>query len=195
MTEPLKKTGFSDDDGDKYSQFRTLFDQYYRPLTVFAKDYVHDLDMARDIVQSVFVKLWESHGHINIRRSAKSYLYQCVKNACYNHLHAKQHKKTIEFTAGMVVLEDDVVEQMIVVETSERIFEAVEALPKKCRVIFKLSRIRQLRHSEIARKLNITEKTVENQIAIALKKLADYRITLVWLAVFFISISLASQAL
>ncbi len=194
MSDPLPQTDLPDE-GDKQSQFKELFVQYYSPLTVFANGYVHDLDMSRDIVQSVFVKLWESHEHLHIRRSAKSYLYQCVKNACYNHLHAKQHKKTIEFTPGMVVLEDDVVEKMIVAETSERIFEAVEALPKKCRVIFKLSRISQLKHSEIASKLNISEKTVENQIAIALKKLADYRITLLWLAVFFISISLVSQAL
>ena len=194
MAEPLKKTGFSDE-GDKQSQFKVLFDQYYRPLTIFASEYVHDLDMARDIVQSVFVKLWESREHLNIRRSAKSYLYQCVKNACYNHLHARQYKITTEFKTNMVVVEDDVVEKMIAVETSERIFEAVEALPKKCRVIFKLSRISQLKHSEIASKLNLTEKTVENQIAIALKKLAQYRITLLGPAVCTFSISLVSQAL
>ena len=180
MAEPLTDPGFTDD-GDKQSQFRVLFDQYYRPLTVFANDYVGDLDMARDIVQSVFVKLWESREHLHIRRSVKSYLYQCVKNACYNHLHARQHKRTTEFQPGMVVVEDDVLDKMIAVETQERIYEAIEALPEKCRVIFKLSRISQLKHAEIAKKLNLTEKTIENQIAIALKKLADYRISLLWL--------------
>lgn len=160
---------------DDIERFRELFEDHYRPLTVFAMKYVNGEDMARELVQQVFVRLWEERRSLVIEKCARAFLYQCVKNACIN-FHRSKHQQ-LHFTDDFsgLVLEDDVLERMIATEELEQIYQAIEELPDRCRVIFKLSRLKQLRHSEIAKKLDISIKTVENQIGYALKKLARVR--------------------
>ncbi len=157
---------------DEQLGFKQLFDLHYRPLTVFAVEYVKDIHTARDIVQNVFVRLWEIRETLSFSKSPRAYLYQSVKNACINHSKSKHKLTEISGTAEMHVLEDDVLDRMIAIETLEATYKAIETLPDRCRDIFKLSRFHQLKHAEISRQLNISEKTVENQITIALKKLA-----------------------
>ncbi len=184
MTHAGKKKGRPDETAGQLA-FKTLFSKYYRPLTVFASTYVGEQDAARDIVQTVFLRLWENRERISIDRSEKSYLYQCVKNACYNHIASSKKGVKVDLNPSMVVVEDDVLETMIAVETRERIYKAIESLPAQCREIFKLSRIHQLKHAEIAEKLKLSEKTIENQVGIALKKLIKYRICWIMLLQLF----------
>ena len=167
MTAILKPFGNNEQLG-----FKQLFDLYYRPLTVFAVEYVKDIHTARDIVQNVFVRLWEIRDSVSFNKSARSYLYQAVKNACINHSKSRYRLTEIPGITPMEILEDDVLDRMIAIETLEATYKAIETLPDRCREIFKLSRISQMKHAEIAKQLNISEKTVENQISIALKKLA-----------------------
>jgi RNA polymerase sigma-70 factor, ECF subfamily len=98
-----------------------------------------------------------------------------VKNACINFSRTKHQQIHFTDDFSTLVLEDDVLERMIATEELEQVYQAIEELPERCRVIFKLSRLKQLRHSEIAKKLNISVKTVENQIGHALKKLSRIR--------------------
>jgi RNA polymerase sigma-70 factor, ECF subfamily len=156
-------------------KFRRLFEDHYRPLTVFAMKYVNGEDNAREIVQGVFVRLWETRKTLVIEKCAKAFLYQSVKNACINHARTKHQQMHFTNDFSTLMLEDDVLERMIATEQLEQVYQAIEELPKSCRVIFKLSRIKQLQHSEIAKKLKISVKTVENQIGHALKKLAKVR--------------------
>jgi len=156
---------------DEQAAFKKMFDLYYRPLTVFAMNYVNDINTARDIVQNVFVRLWEVRDSLSINRSVRAYLYQSVKNACINYSRSSYRLTEIHGDIPLQVLEDDVLERMIATETLESVYKAIETLPGRCREIFTLSRIKQLKHAEIAEKLNISPKTVENQISIALKKL------------------------
>lgn len=141
-------------------------------MTIFATQYVKDLDTAREIVQVFFVRLWESGHEMQIHSSLKGYLYQSVKNACFNHLNSKYKRMVSAENFPVLAVENDVIGHMAEVETRERLYKAIDELPKKCREIFKMSRIRQLRHAEIARELLISERTVEKQIGIALKKLS-----------------------
>lgn len=156
---------------DEYSRFKMLFDEYYRPLTVFAMQYVGDMDKAREIVQGFFVKLWESRETLNIKVSVKAYFYQSIKNACYNYSKSSHRRIDINTEMPVTVVEEDVLDSMIEVESRERLYKAIEMLPDRCKKIFKMSRFGQMKHAEIAKKLNISEKTIENQISIALKKL------------------------
>ena len=157
-----------------------MFVEYYRPLTVFAVYYVKDLDTAREIVQDFFVRLWESGRDLSIHNSVKGYLYQSIKNCCYNHLNTSHKRLETGGDFPVIAVENDVIEQMAEVEVREKLYRAIETLPGKCREIFILSRIRQFRHGEIARMLAISEKTVENQIGIALKKLSMLKNLMVW---------------
>jgi RNA polymerase sigma-70 factor, ECF subfamily len=170
-----KKDTPSESSIDDHQRFKELFELHYRPLTVFALDYVGDLETARDIVQNVFVKLWEIRQTLLINKCAKAYLYQCVKNSCLNYSKSRFRRTVLTIELPVQILEDDALNRIIAVESLELIYKAIENLPEKCREIFKLSRIKQLKHSEIAQKLNITEKTIENQISIAIKKLTKLR--------------------
>jgi RNA polymerase sigma-70 factor, ECF subfamily len=170
-----KKDTPSESSIDDHQRFKELFELHYRPLTVFALDYVGDLETARDIVQNVFVKLWEIRQTLLINKCAKAYLYQCVKNACLNYSKSRFRRPVLTIELPVQILEDDALNRIIALESLELIYRAIENLPEKCREIFKLSRIKQLKHSEIAQKLNITEKTIENQISIAIKKLTKLR--------------------
>ena len=152
------------------STFRELFADYYRPLTVFALKYVGDLETAREIVQDLFVHLYQNRKTLVISTSLKSYLYQAVRNRCLNQIkqdqvrqkHLDQYQLEQEKTVDMEAA-------MMEIELEHRIFKIVEGLPPQCKNIFTLSRVKGLSNGEIAEKLQISKRTVETQISSALK--------------------------
>ncbi|MFV0592045.1 MAG: RNA polymerase sigma-70 factor [Draconibacterium sp.] len=152
--------------------FSELFDKYYSPLCFFANKYLSDLDLSRSLVQEVFVDLWVRHEKLNIRFSPKSYLYHSVKNRSIDYL--RKEKKTTSVSRPIETAESvpfrDLMEEA---ELNNRINLAIQQLPEKCRQVFVLCRFDGLKYSEIAEKLNISLKTVEMQMGIALKKLRD----------------------
>jgi RNA polymerase sigma-70 factor, ECF subfamily len=155
--------------------FKDIFLTYNRPLTVFALRYLNDLDSAQEVVQELFIHLWEKRKTLSIQYSIKAYLFQSVKNACVNKKLSYREYFSLTEADHQPDLQHDVIEKMIAVETEERIFKAMEQLPDKCREVFYLSRVRGLKNSEIARSLKISPKTVENQIGKAIKKLIGLR--------------------
>jgi len=153
--------------------YRELFAEYYPQLTVFAKKYVEDLDIARDIVQDMFVWLYESRDSIKSIRSLKPYLFKSVKNRCLNYLNTKKIHQVHEamILTSQSNVEYDVESKMAEVELEEKIFQVVSGLPEKCQIIFRMSRVEGKRNSEIANDLDISIRTVETQISKALKVL------------------------
>lgn len=152
--------------------FSRLFDGYYTSLCFFAAKFLNDLDLARSLVQQLFVDLWLNREKVEIKQSVKSYLFQSVKNRCIDHL--RKEKINIGITAPAYDLNQipfrDLVEEA---ELNDRINTSINKLPEKCREIFLLCRFEGLKYAEIAQKLNISVKTVEMQMGIALKKLRD----------------------
>ncbi|WP_346860895.1 RNA polymerase sigma-70 factor [uncultured Draconibacterium sp.] len=152
--------------------FSQLFDENYTPLCFFVNKYLSDLDKSRSLVQEYFVDLWINHQKINIPDSPKSYLYNSLKNKTIDYL---RKEKRLSQRAAMDIPQNstpfrDLVEEA---ELNKKINASIEKLPPKCRQIFKLCRFEELKYSEIAEKLNISVKTVEMQMGIALKKLRD----------------------
>lgn len=159
--------------------FKFIFDQYYRPLTVFTLKYVPDIEEAKEIVQDFFVRLWSRRADINIRFSLKMYLYQSVKNAALNYIEAnKVAQRRLHQYSTPLTSTDNALERMMAAEQEEMLMRAIDALPLKCREIFLLSRMQRLSNQAIANQLGISIKTVEGQISIALKRLAEWLITL-----------------
>jgi len=159
--------------------FRQIFETWYRPLTLFALKYVNDVEEAREIVQEFFIRLWSAHPQVDIRFSLKRYLYQGVRNACLNFIAAKKvSDKRFSQYEPPVFSNDNALEHMMAAEQEERLLRAIDALPEKCRQIFSMSRLQHLSHQDIAGKLQISVKTVEAQITIALKRLRDIVISI-----------------
>ncbi len=156
--------------GDKKA-FEKLFLDYYQKLTVFAKKYVGDINIAKEIVQDFFVRLYETSDEIEIQISLKNFLYTSIKNRCLNHL--KQVKLHAEH--GEIIKtrhkahEMDFSDTMEQTELEYRIWQEVSDLPDKCQRIFNLSRKEGLKNKEIADRLGISKRTVETQISKALK--------------------------
>src|SRR5687767_10892213 len=139
--------------------FKTL----YQPLCNYAYTFLQDKEEAEEIVQSTFLSVWEKRDSLNIRNSAKSYLYAMVRNACLNVI---KHEKIKQKHAGEeLALADRAYESVAHTITSQeletRIQQAIEKLPEQCRLVFKLSRFEELKYQEIAAQLDISIKTVE----------------------------------
>lgn len=160
--------------------FEMLFRTYYQPLCNYAYTFVQDRDEAEEIVQSAFLSVWEKRESLEIRTAVKPYLYAMVRNACLNVIkHEKIKQLHVEGELAMAERSIESVSRTVMASELEgRIGNAMEKLPGQCRLIFKLSRFEELKYAEIAAQLNISVKTVENQMGKALKimreELRDY---------------------
>jgi RNA polymerase sigma-70 factor (family 1) len=156
------------------SAYEQLFKDFYKPLTVFANSFVKDLETGKEIVQDLFVHLYEKRKTLAITTSLKSYLYQSVRNRCLNHLkhqqvqkmHHDQMKPELDFSDN---LEDKIRET----ELEHMVSKVVDQLPPKCKRIFIMSRVTGLSNGEIAEQLELSKRTVETQISNALKVLRE----------------------
>lgn len=152
--------------------YELLFKAYYQALCNFANSYLNNMSESEDLVQEVFVKIWDKRHDIDITSSIKSYLYQAVKNSCFNQLkHQKVQNKHKEHVFHQSDSSIDFNSQIETKQLSLLIEEAIKEMPKKRREIFYLSRRESLKYKEIAEKLNISVKTVETQMGLALKHL------------------------
>jgi RNA polymerase sigma-70 factor (family 1) len=151
--------------------FDKLFLDYYPPLTSFAFRFVKDLDAAKDIVQSVFVSIYEKETMLAVDKNIKAYLYRSVSNACINYLKKESTRLGHHQEYGKMLVEsvfEDAVEQT---EEEFKIYSAIKKLPSQCQKIFVMSRFDNRKNHEIADELSISIRTVETQISNALKTL------------------------
>ncbi len=156
--------------------FEHVFRCYYKRLCLFAQKYVSDSQTAESIVLLVFERLWEKREEITISQSLSSYLFRSVYNECLNHLNSFSHRQKptediYQYLSDHRAHESSFLSQFYADELDEKIKQCIKGLPRKCREIFYLSRYKGLSHEEIARKLNLSVRTVENHIGNALKKL------------------------
>ena len=160
-------------------QFRQVFEACYPRLLRFAAEYTGNMHDAEDIVQDVFLKLWEKREFLQPDTNLNAYLLTMVKNNCLNHLKHQQvvhrynnNRKTElqqEMAFNCYALDKFNNEQMDI-ESLEMLAEkAIGELPEQCRKVFELSRYEGLKYREIAKRLGISVKTVETHISHALK--------------------------
>ncbi len=159
--------------GDKKA-YEELFHVFYKPLVKYSFQYLQMLQVAEEIVQDVFISLWQRKESVVIQTSIKSYLFRAVKNRTINYIKLQLPKDQVK---------TDLVDQVSTYQPEDldnsantlhqMISSGISELPPKCRTIFLLSRNEGLTHKEIAEELNISTKTVENQITIAIKRLKE----------------------
>lgn len=169
--------------------FDFIFSYYYSGLCAYARRWVADPDVAEDLVQDFFVRLWMNSSKLEISTSLKSYLFTSVRNTAVNHL---KHVKVQERYGNQVIQaslteEDPGNWEFTEPELTELIEKGMEKLPPRCREIFILSRFEGKDNGKIAEMLGISKRTVELQISNALKilriELKDYlpSVLLFWL--------------
>jgi RNA polymerase sigma-70 factor (ECF subfamily) len=160
-------------DGNEQA-FKALFLKYYSAMCHFASQFLTDRELAEEIVQEMFVKIWEKRSVLNIETSVKHYLFRSVRNHCLNQI---QHEKIRKQYASKVLeaaqQEINTEQYFLEVDLIQRIEKCIESLPPKRREIFRLSREQGLKYKEIADKLDISVKTVEAQMGLALKYLRE----------------------
>jgi RNA polymerase sigma-70 factor, Bacteroides expansion family 1 len=164
--------------------FEQMFKAHYKELHSYANVMLRDQDIAEEIVQSMFLKFWEKRELLNVQTSIKAYLYKCVYNDSLNYLkHQKVKTKYQDFTVYTMNNHHEAASSKVeLTELEFKLQEALNELPEHCRTIFQMSRFEELKYREIAEQLDLSIKTVENQMGKALKilrlKLADF-ITLI----------------
>ena len=164
-----------------------LFKSHYQNLCAYAYLFLKDADVSEDTVQEVFYKLWKNREKISVDSSVKSYLFRAVRNGCMNVLeHIKVKEGYVDSTAhGLEGDQHTSVDQAIVNELEQKIKETIDLLPTERRKIFMMSRYEGLKYREIAEELDISVKTVENQMYKALgfmrENLKDYLPLILWL--------------
>jgi RNA polymerase sigma-70 factor (ECF subfamily) len=152
--------------------YAKLFKEYYRPLTIFANKYLKDLDSSKELVQDLFVSIYENRKNQVITTSLKSYLYQSVRNRCLNQLKKEEVRRDYQKQAKQFGASNDILEDQILAnELEHEIFRIISQLTPKCREVFTMSRVKGKGNPEIARKLEISIRTVETHISNALKAL------------------------
>lgn len=165
------------------TEFEKIYVSHYSRMKRFAQEYVIREEDAENIVQDVFVDLWEQNLLLVTHTKLFAYLFTALKNRCIDFL---RHKTVVQHTA--VKMQDDYTkalqmkfqsleafdEQLFTEPDIETIIQnAIENLPEKCREIFILNKIEEKKQKVIAQELNISINTVENQMAIAYKKLKE----------------------
>jgi RNA polymerase sigma-70 factor (ECF subfamily) len=154
--------------------YATLFHEHYRPLSVFANKYLNDLDSSKELVQDLFVSMYENRKSLIINTSLKSYLYQAIKNRCLNHLKKIDVRREYQKQAAQNGESGESLEDQILLnELEHEIFKIIAQLSSKCQEVFTMSRVNGLRNQEIAAKLDISVRTVETHISNALKILRE----------------------
>jgi len=153
------------------TEFETLFKTYFRELHAYAYSLVNDWDNAEELVQGLFLKLWERNDWTGIHTSVKSYLYKSVYHESLNLIrHQKVQLRYQSLTAPIMENSTgDAAEKLKLREVETHLTKALNKLPEKCRAIFHLSRFEELKYQQIADQLGISIKTVETQMVKALK--------------------------
>lgn len=155
-------------------EFENAFKEHYKGLHAYANTMLKDSEMAEEMVQNVFYKLWKSKDSVQVNQSIASYLYRAVYNECLNYL--KHLKVRSAYQSHMVRSVDHInnaADRLRLKELEQHLDDAMKALPEQCRTIFQMSRYEELKYIEIAGKLGISVKTVENQMGKALSLLRE----------------------
>ena len=162
--------------------FEQVFKTHFKRLHSYAFTILRDEVEAEEIVQQVFFKLWDRNENLSLTGSVSAYLYRAVHNESLNYIkHQKvrsNHQLHVAYSMKNEV--EHPAKKVMTRELEKKIHSALNELPEQCRTIFQMSRFDELKYREIADKLGISVKTVENQMGKALKlmreKLVDFLI-------------------
>jgi RNA polymerase sigma-70 factor (ECF subfamily) len=160
--------------GDQQA-FEMVFVHYYRGLHAYANSMIADDERAAELVQDLFCRVWNKKRELNYGISLKAYLYKAIYYACLDDI--KHDKIKAHYRAEVLYRQpagstpEEAAQRTLLNDLEKKLTHALNQLPVQCRTIFQLSRFEGLKYQEIATQLDISIKTVETQMSIALKRL------------------------
>lgn len=167
---------WSDDDlivllkEDDSLAFKLIYEKYAPKLFHTVYNLIRNKEVSEDVIQDLFSDLWHKRNKLQINTSLQGFLYVSAKNRILVQL--RKRKITIDYQALAFLADTNQTDnRLLEMELKQKLNREINLLPRKCAEIFQLSRGAQYSHQEIANHLNISVKTVENQVGIALKKL------------------------
>jgi RNA polymerase sigma-70 factor (ECF subfamily) len=146
-----------------------IFKKYWQPLFISAFNLLKDKATCEDIIQDIFIRVWDRRYEIEIRTSLKAYLFASMRYEVFRQIKVGNARADIFEGMDQVFEEPSPYEDLVHKELLAKVDLVIESLPDKCREVYRLSREEQLSHKEISEKLNISPKTVETHITKALK--------------------------
>lgn len=158
------------------NKFRQLMELTADELLYFAIGFLRNKEIAEEIVSDVYVKIWNNRTDIVKINNLKSYLFICVKNGCLSHLRKIKNDKLVlldEYKDFHFIPVDGPEDDYLDKDVIKEIHKAIDALPPKCKLAFTLAKINGLKHKEIAEVMEVSEKTVNNHLVSAVKKITQ----------------------
>lgn len=156
---------------DQISAYEDMFRRFQPALVKYAASMLFSVEDAREVVQDVFINIWQKRGQLEFGEGLKSYLYRAVRNQTLNKIQ-RNRIDTVSLDEKIYVISQDIdFGDEVKNKRLKEVFRHIDALPPSCKEIFMMSRVEGLSHKEIAEILDISRKTVENQVGIALKKI------------------------
>jgi RNA polymerase sigma-70 factor (ECF subfamily) len=162
---------------EDHTAFALLYDFFSKRLEAFSFSLVRSKDIAADVVEDVFIKLWATRSKIEAIENIAVYLYVAVKNQSLNRLSEKARRLITEpfneITPQVEALYADPYNLLATSEMLTKMNKAIDTLPPRCKMIFKLVREDGLRYKEVSKILNISVNTIDAQMAIAVKRICQ----------------------
>ncbi|MDO9373832.1 MAG: RNA polymerase sigma-70 factor [Bacteroidota bacterium] len=157
--------------------YKTLFFQFFLPLKSFAFSIVKSKEAAEEIVSDILIEIWARRKSLTQVEDLKMYLYVSVRNASLRRLQQLRKSSVLsldEVAVDFASLDQNGESILLTQELAADIEHAIQQLPQKCKLIFKLAKEDQLKYKEIAVLLNISVKTIDHQVSIAVKKISEH---------------------
>lgn len=164
-------------DDNNEAAFAKLYALYFKRLIVFSTSIVQSKEMAEEVVEDVFVKIWSKRGSLSKIDNISVYLYVAIKNQSLSKLSNKARELITapfdDLSPSVEAIHQDPHSVLITSEMLNRVNDVIETLPPRCKMIFKLIREDGLRYKEVAAILNISVNTIDAQMAIAIKRICQ----------------------
>lgn len=191
MKKPKKQKSLQEKSLSKIDErsFKMLFETYSERLFTYINSIANDTFLAQDVVQDTFIKVWDNREHLSINKSVVGYLYKTAYTTfCNKHRKHKRESKMLDslvYLKMIDLLEED---QEVRAAKIEQIQKIIEELPPKTLEVFRMCKYQGYKYHEIAKELDISVKTVENQMSRAFsiirKKIKDKNTFLLFLNIF-----------
>ena len=168
--------------------FKKCFNRFYGELVVYANGYLFDKNTSKDVVQEVFIHIWENSGNITIKTCLKAYLYAMVRNRCLNILKSVKITDYSNYLDMSATLADGPLEPAFAEDKSIRykqVLQIVDTMPTSMQQIFKMKFVNNYKYSEIAEELGISVNTVKTQLKRAKFKISELVTSLLALLSFY----------
>ena len=156
--------------------FKRFFDIYAGRLYQFAFSFIKTKPVAEEVVSDVFFKVWLNKEGLKHIGNIKGYLFKATYNTSLNYLNEEKRRKAISMEDIKVDLSVDLIcpeTELINKELKTQIENAIESLPPRCKLIYKMAKVEQMKYKEIAALLDISVKTIDHQLTIAIKKIGE----------------------